>query len=175
MVESAVGPASQGLAKGPRHQVVPRVLIFGRHGKDVLLLKGAPDKKIWPGMYNGIGGHVEAGEDPLLAASREMREESGIDLPVSAFRLSAIISIDMGVENPGISIYVFLADVEDADLSGSEEGMPEWHSLDTLDSIPLVEDLPWLLPKLTSGNSNSMHFLRYSYDETGKLVIEETI
>ncbi len=44
-----------------RYPVIPRALIFLFTGDSVLLLKGAPDKRIWPGLYNGIGGHIEAG------------------------------------------------------------------------------------------------------------------
>jgi 8-oxo-dGTP pyrophosphatase MutT (NUDIX family) len=29
-------------------------------------------------LYNGIGGHIEAGEDILEAAQRELNEETGI-------------------------------------------------------------------------------------------------
>ena len=43
----------------PRYVVIPRVNSFLRHGRDVLLLKGAPDKRIWAGRYNGIGGHTD--------------------------------------------------------------------------------------------------------------------
>ena len=61
-----------------RYQVVPRTLIFIRNDDEILLIKGAKDKKIWPGLYNGIGGHLERGEDPLSAAHRELFEETGL-------------------------------------------------------------------------------------------------
>ena len=38
---------------------------------EVLLLRGAADKRLWANRYNGLGGHVEAGEDVLSAAKRE--------------------------------------------------------------------------------------------------------
>ena len=54
-----MGKEDQGLATGKeRYQVVPRVLVFLRNGADALLLKGAPDKRIWANLYNGIGGHA---------------------------------------------------------------------------------------------------------------------
>src|ERR671932_2701824 len=94
------GPEAQGSTSG-RFHVVPRVLVFVRRGDSVLLLRGAADKRIWPGLLNGIGGHVEADEDPLSAARREVREECGLEVPASALRLAAVISIDLGEGRTG--------------------------------------------------------------------------
>ncbi|MBP8252642.1 MAG: hypothetical protein KAX40_09770, partial [Herpetosiphon sp.] len=50
-----------------RWQVIPRVLCFVTAGDDsdryVLLLRGAPTKRIWANRLNGVGGHVERDED----------------------------------------------------------------------------------------------------------------
>src|SRR5260370_42114690 len=62
----------------PRYSIIPRVLCFVTWMDEVLLLKGAPDKKLWAGKYNGLGGHVERGESGHAAAQREILEESGL-------------------------------------------------------------------------------------------------
>ena len=60
-----------------RYQTVPRVLIFltsanpQTGAQEVLLLKGAPTKRLWAGRYNGLGGHVE--EPPRPPGSRRDR------------------------------------------------------------------------------------------------------
>ncbi|MFE2719149.1 NUDIX domain-containing protein [Streptomyces mirabilis] len=171
------GPESQGLGKGPRHQIVPRVLVFGHsvEQESVLLLQGAPDKKIWPGLYNGIGGHIERGEDPLTAAQREFEEETGIALKLEAFRLAALINIDMGSADPGIMLFTFVAETVEQETASSEEGVPEWHRVDRLGELPLVEDLPWLIPTVVDETPRgAVRFIRYSYGADGALKIEET-
>ena len=72
-----MGRKDQGLqSRRDRYQAVPRVLIFLRNRDDVLLLKGAPDKRIWANKYNGVGGHIESDEDVISAARREVTEET---------------------------------------------------------------------------------------------------
>src|SRR5690349_8189200 len=99
-------PASdQGVAVSRlRYQLVPRVLVFVYHGDAVLLLRGAPDKKIWPGKYNGLGGHIERGESAQAAAAREVWEEAGLVL--ADLRLRGTILIDTG-EPAGIGLFVY--------------------------------------------------------------------
>jgi len=49
----------------------------------VLIRKNRP---AWQaGKLNGVGGKIEPGESPRQAARREFREETGLDLPESAF------------------------------------------------------------------------------------------
>ena len=51
--------SDQGLTND-RYTLIPRVLVFLTRGDTVLLLKGAPTKRLWAGKYNGVGGHVDA-------------------------------------------------------------------------------------------------------------------
>jgi 8-oxo-dGTP diphosphatase len=153
-----------------RYQVFPRTLCFITHGDDVLLLRGAPDKKIWPDQYNGIGGHVKPGEDVHTAARREVREETG--LTVRDLRLRGVINIPVDPEGTGILLFVFTATAEDRDARPSEEGAPEWIPIDQVDRLDVVEDLPILLPRVLSmGPDEAPFFALYTYDEDGELVV----
>ena len=106
-----------------RYSVIPRVLIFLFKDNSVLLIKGAATKKLWPGKYNGLGGHLEKGEDPLGAARRELVEESG--LVCESLDLCGTVVVDTG-SSPGVAIFIYIGEYEGGELRSSLEGMPEW-------------------------------------------------
>ena len=152
-----------------RYQVVPRTLIFVMNKDEILLIKGASDKKIWPGLYNGIGGHIERGEDVLTAAKRELFEESGIkniDL-----ELRAVIFIDVE-EKQGISMFVFSGQTDSKQTTSSDEGLLEWIQLDQLTKKTLVEDLYQLIP-LVLESDHEIKYGRYYYKDR-QLMMEFT-
>jgi 8-oxo-dGTP pyrophosphatase MutT (NUDIX family) len=64
------------------------VLIF-RDGR-VLAMRRAPHKDAGAGLWETVSGRIETGEQPLVAAAREVREETGLDVrldetPVDAY------------------------------------------------------------------------------------------
>jgi isopentenyl-diphosphate delta-isomerase type 1 len=57
---------------------ISRVMVENPEGKTLLQKRG--NKVLWPNCWdNSAAGHVDAGEDYLTAAKREMLEEIGID------------------------------------------------------------------------------------------------
>ena len=167
-----MGKRDQGLESSlKRYQAVPRVLVFLRNGDDVLLLKGAPNKKIWANQYNGVGGHVEEDEDIITAARREVGEETG--LTIGALDLRAVVNINAGNPDGGILMFVFVGWSDQKETNASHEGELFWVPVDRLPLGELVEDLEWLLPRvLNRWTDGRPRFLYYHYNEEDQLVIE---
>jgi 8-oxo-dGTP diphosphatase len=160
-----------------RHLVVPRTLVFLTNANpvtgaaEVLLLKGAPHKRLWAGKYNGLGGHVEAGEDVHAAAVREVWEEAGVT--VEHLTLRGVVNIDAGHDEhgrrPGVMMFVFVGAAAERTLRASAEGAPEWVEIAALRDLPLVDDLYELLPRALSGD---FFYGRYSPQPDGALRYE---
>ncbi len=167
-----MGIQDQGIdPSADRYQVIPRTLTFITHGDDVLLLRGAPDKRLWPNLYNGVGGHVERGEDVLASARREIQEEVGLD-NLREMQLRAVVNIETSGANPGIMMFVFTASSPTRVVRASAEGTPEWIARQELPVEHCVPDLPHLLPRVLSLRpSQPPLFGRYWYDDRDQLQV----
>lgn len=165
-----MGAKDQGAdATSGRWLVIPRTLCFVTHGDDVLLLKRAAHKRVYPGLYNGVGGHLERDEDPLTGAVREIQEETGLDL--ASVRFCGTIHVDAGASN-GILVFVFQAEAASRDLACTDEGTLEWVPRERLADLPLVEDLPLLLDRVLDAEPGAPPFFAHtSYTPDDQLIM----
>lgn len=167
--------SEQGTNELGRYVAVPRTLIFvtsvnaASGEQEVLLLRGAEDKRLWANQYNGLGGHVEADEDVLAAAQRELCEEAGLE--PGDLLLRGVIHIDTGwdeqVRRPGVLVFVFRATSDERRVRGTGEGSPEWVPLGELARYALVDDLVEVIPRALS--DGPVFFAHYSPRADGTL------
>ncbi len=163
-----MGANDQGVDKA-RWAAIPRTLCFVTNGNDVLLLKRAAHKRAFPGLYNGVGGHLERNEDPYSGAVREIHEETG--LSVSQVQLRGITHIDPRGE-VGILLFIFTAVTESREVGICDEGTLEWIPLTRVFDLPLVEDLPTVLPLLFGDAKIGLPFFAHvRYNDADQLIM----
>lgn len=114
------------------------------------------------GLWNGVGGHIEPGEDPHTACLREVREETGYRLRKCRFR--GILTWD-GFETPPGGLYIYTAAIpfsaRPASSGLDHEGRLEWKPLEWVCSSPeVVSNIHhFLLPALANTPAQHYHFM----------------
>lgn len=159
-----MGANQQGAsATQGRWLTIPRTLCFVTNSDDVLLMRRASHKRVFPNQYNGVGGHIERGEDVYASARREILEETGLD--VDNLHLRAVYNIDAG-EETGIILFVFTCVSASREVIANDEGTLHWIHKTSVTQFDLVEDLPMILPRvLEMQDGDAPLYVHVSYDE----------
>ena len=148
-----------------RHQARVAVVSFLRHGDDVLLLRHAASSDRFAGRWNGIGGHVEVGENILAAARRELFEEAGVK--DATLRLRGVCHETGLVGQPYLTFF-FVGDAPIRSFDSREGHEMAWQPLHALPDLPLVSDVAELLPRLLQAGEPL--FITETYDGSDGLL-----
>lgn len=100
---------------------------FLRNGDNFLLMKRADNRKIAPGVWSGVGGHMEPHEinDPMTACYREIEEETGIARSqIPALDLRYIIT--RRYQNEIRQSYVYFGETTATQVIQTNEGILHW-------------------------------------------------
>jgi ADP-ribose pyrophosphatase YjhB (NUDIX family) len=102
------------------------------------------------GLYNVPGGKVEPDEDPYEACLREVREETGLVLPHA--RLRAVLTVVARDTGTQWLLFTFVAERPAGEAAPvvEDEGELRWVPLRDIASLPVVSDIPVILPHLWS-------------------------
>jgi 8-oxo-dGTP diphosphatase len=149
--------AGDGRAAPARHVARLATVAFVRSGARLLLMRHAPGAR-FAGRWNGVGGHVEAGEGVRAAARRELFEEAGLDVP--GLRLRGVVH-ETGLLGHAYVVFFFVGDVAEPALRPAPGVELAWHDLARVRELPLVDDLPLLLDALLANPEPVLAVERY--------------
>lgn len=121
-----------------RYMVIPRTLCFVFNDQDEILFIERSSTKFDAGMMNGLGGHIEKGEDIIMSAERERFEESGIK-PEST-EIMGIIH-DTNLFGKDIIVFVTKSTTTQKDLIDSDEGSLKWVKINEIDKLNTYADI----------------------------------
>ncbi|MBO6165720.1 MAG: NUDIX domain-containing protein [Eubacterium sp.] len=119
-------PTGESLERGTKvpkgyYRLVVHSCIFGSDGR-MLIQRRQPFKSGWAGMWDiTAGGSAQSGDTSNEAASRELREEVGIDVDLTNVRPAMTIYFDGGFND----IYTINMDVDIDSLKLQESEVAE--------------------------------------------------
>lgn len=132
-------------------------LCFLTRGDQVLMLhrQKTPNQGLW----NGVGGRIEPGEDPRDCILREVREETGFQL--TSARFAGLLTWE-GFEIANGGLYVFTAEAPPGEPGPCSEGQLAWKSRAWVCSAPeVVSNIHVFGPAVLRGDLPQVHHFVY--------------
>ncbi|RMD65794.1 MAG: NUDIX domain-containing protein [Planctomycetota bacterium] len=142
------------------HRIAVLCDLRDAHGRVLLLRRTKEPNK---GLYSPVGGKLrtDTGESPAQCAQREIREEAGVEVPLSDLKLAGIVS-EQGYEGTGHWLmFLYRATrpvvVEPGPI---DEGVLEWRRPEELERLPIPQtdrEIIWPLLRRQQGRFFAVH------------------
>lgn len=139
-----------------------------------MVLRRSSKKKYAPNVVHPIGGKVDPGENPYVAAVREVQEEAGIK--VKNVRLEAVLLEIQPVLNEPYdwTIFHFSADYDSGEIITTEEGELIWLTREELLAETLFPSVREVIEHILNPEDGTV-FATFVYDEEKKNIIEREV
>ncbi len=109
------------------------------------------------GKYNGLGGKMRPDEDVIGCIRREIREEAGIECKKIILR-GIINWTDFGPDGSNWLGFIFRIDrFSGSPFKQNDEGTLSWHSINSLNKLPMWEGDQFFLPMVFDSNPRIFH------------------
>lgn len=141
------------------------LLVRGDPSREVLL--GFKKEGFGAGKYTGFGGKVEANETVVMAAARELEEETGITVRQEDLEpVGQLTFLFPASPTWNQRVHVFVVETWDGTPLESREMVPAWFSVDDLPFDQMWHDGAYWLPPILAGQRFRARFTFRDDNET---------
>ena len=125
------------------HEVAQPIFVaevYIMHDNKLLMFKRSETKKKFPGFWSLPGGHIDEGEDPLAAAIREVKEETGVTIVPEDIKLK-VVALHHHLDRAELyTDFAFAVTLHEAPpiVSEEREGQAHWipvHEAKSLENV----------------------------------------
>lgn len=153
-----------------RRDNITTLCYLERDDKYLMLHRVSKENDINKDKWIGVGGHLEDNESPEECIQREIREETGYNIPLTDLIFRAVVTF---VSDKGDYelMCLFTAKAPDCDPSDCDEGVLEWVSKSKVFDLNLWEGDKIFLKELMDNEDFFSMKLEYDIDDNLKMAV----
>ncbi len=121
--------------------------LFRGKGNERQILLGMKKRGFGKGLWNGLGGKIEPGEDLFESVRREIREESGLEVG----EVEKVGELMFEIDGEKLLVHVFISEDFDGEGEDTEEMELEWFKVSEIPYDRMWEDDREWMPVMLEG------------------------